>query len=317
MCFVVRSAIFLRKQVTITTKLFHMETKWSVAVLLLAVAGSASGDITCSDGKACSDKSTCCMTEGGYACCPIPNAVCCPDMDHCCPSGFRCNAATDMCERENQPWSSVPMLGKVAAEEPGSPVPSQLQSDSSRVRDNAVESSPGEVVQCDRVWSCPDGYTCCLHPYGVWWCCPHPAGRCCLDGVHCCAYGYDCDFTFTRCVRYDNLRYPFAPREAPSKIKAIRVSKPQVPLTRPWQASDDARQPGVIHCDVKFFCAPGNSCCKGPTGKWGCCPYPLGQCCDDGVHCCEYGYVCDPTSSKCTHGYSQIPSSLKEDAKQN
>lgn len=43
--------------------------------------------------------------------------------------------------------------------------------------------------------------------------------------------------------------------------------------------------------------------------------YFQGTCCSDGLHCCEYGYNCDPTSMTCKKSYSQIPSGVKEDAK--
>ncbi|XP_020360609.1 progranulin isoform X1 [Oncorhynchus kisutch] len=91
----------------------------------------------------------------------------------------------------------------------------------------------------------------------------------------------------------------------------------QVPWTALVQASDSTPQAGVIRCDTKFYCPSGTSCCKGLTGKWDCCPFPLGTCCADGQHCCEYGYTCDPTSFKCRKGYSQIPSGLRNDAKQD
>uniref|UniRef100_A0A3B3R687 Granulins domain-containing protein n=2 Tax=Paramormyrops kingsleyae TaxID=1676925 RepID=A0A3B3R687_9TELE len=71
-------------------------------------------------------------------------------------------------------------------------------------------------------------------------------------------------------------------------------------------------QSSIIICDMHFFCPTGNTCCQGPTGQWGCCPYSLGQCCKDGRHCCEYGFRCDWTSLKCTKGYLQFPSAHRE-----
>jgi len=35
-----------------------------------------------------------------------------------------------------------------------------------------VESDSESVVHCDAHTACPDGTTCCLSPYGVWFCCP-------------------------------------------------------------------------------------------------------------------------------------------------
>lgn len=47
--------------------------------------------VRCPDGEDCNDYQTCCsMGSGSYGCCPMPNAVCCSDMVHCCPQGYSC-----------------------------------------------------------------------------------------------------------------------------------------------------------------------------------------------------------------------------------
>ena len=39
----------------------------------------------------CPDGDTCCRrSNGDYGCCPLPNARCCSDGQHCCPSGYNC-----------------------------------------------------------------------------------------------------------------------------------------------------------------------------------------------------------------------------------
>lgn len=99
-------------------------------------------------------------------------AVCCSDLAHCCPSGFRCNLTTQKCDKKNQPWINVPMVKKDAKEEPSIPVVpvSSLQElESSDVPDKTKSS----VVFCDNFNVCPDGTTCCRHPRGVWFCCPY------------------------------------------------------------------------------------------------------------------------------------------------
>uniref|UniRef100_A0A667YFZ0 Progranulin-like n=1 Tax=Myripristis murdjan TaxID=586833 RepID=A0A667YFZ0_9TELE len=422
--------------------------------------GFVSCSITCPDGKLCPDLSTCCATKHGYACCHYPKAVCCSDMAHCCPSGFQCNLVTQTCERKYQPWMNVPMLKKVAAEEPSESVPpvSPLQKlDNSLVPDQAEQNSsvvrcdsyyvcpdhttccrhpkgawfccpyylgrccldgihccphgldcdltyqhcvrqgltypfsprqaasavpatlistkeddvqvkekqdeswmdvpalnkvaaeePSEsvppvsplqkldnslvpdqaeqissVVRCDSYYVCPDRTTCCRHPKGAWFCCPYYLGRCCLDGIHCCPHGLDCDLTYQHCVR-QGLTYPFSPRQAASAVPATLISTKEdegkvqeTPMTALTETSGGAPETAVIRCDAKTYCPAGRSCCMGPSGQWGCCPYQLGQCCKDGVHCCQYGYTCDASSLKCKKGYSQIPSGSKEDAKQD
>ncbi|KAM4630357.1 progranulin-like [Polymixia lowei] len=301
---------------------------WRITTLVFVGVvgwGLVSCSITCPDGKQCPDISTCCMTKHGYACCQYPKAVCCSDLAHCCPSGFHCNLVTMMCERKHQPWLSVPMLEKVAAEEQGTPVLpiSPLQGIESIGVEDKAEEKKSSVVHCDSYTVCPDGTTCCRHPKGAWFCCPYSPGRCCLDGYHCCPYGYDCDLTYTHCVR-QGLQYPFTPRHTPATVLASPISAsedkatlketPMAILTEPSVGAPETR---VIRCSDKFYCPAANRCCKAPTDKWGCCPYPLGQCCLDGVHCCEYGYTCDPSSMSCRKWYSQIPSGLKEDAKED
>ncbi|GLD57830.1 granulins-like protein [Lates japonicus] len=293
-----------------------------ITLLLLmgmCVWGFASCSITCPDGNTCSDLATCCRTKHGYSCCPYPKAVCCTDLAHCCPSGFRCNLVTQMCEKENLPWVKIPMVRKEAAEEP-SPAVLPLVS-LQEFKDNQVpDEEKSSVVYCDLYHYCPDFTTCCRHPGGVWFCCPYTHGRCCLDGYHCCPYGYNCDLTYTHCLR-QNLWYPFSPKQPLSSVRASAISPEDTasvqekPMTALTDASHDAYETGVIRCDSRFFCSKGTSCCKGSAGQWNCCPYPLGQCCADGQHCCEYGYTCDPSSMSCRGPYSQVPSGAQEPAK--
>lgn len=281
--------------------------------------GFASCSNHCPDGNVCPDSATCCLTPLGYSCCHYPKAVCCSDFTHCCPSGFHCNLVSQMCEKENQPWASIPMERKEDAEEPSIPVlsASPLQ----RLDDNSVAvQQKSSVVHCDSYYVCPDATTCCRHPKGAWFCCPYSPGRCCLDGYHCCPYGFDCDYSYTHCVR-QGLRYPFTPKQALSSVPATFISAPEdksslkeMPMTALTEASDGINEAGVVRCDSTFYCPGGTTCCKGRTSRWSCCPYPLGQCCADGKHCCQYGYTCDATSLRCRRGFSQIPSGAQEPA---
>nr|XP_040045065.1 progranulin-like [Gasterosteus aculeatus aculeatus] len=290
-----------------------------VTLWLLGVFVCASCAVTCPDGTTCSNLNTCCMTKRGYSCCHYPNAVCCSDLAHCCPSGFRCNTSTQMCERK--PWTMItPMVKKQAAEKsdtlvlPVSPLREP-------VKNQVADPKTSSVVHCDNYYTCPDATTCCRHPAGTWFCCPYSPGRCCLDGFHCCPYGYDCDLTYTHCVRR-GLRYPFSPNKSVPSVPASLILPSEeksrlqeTPMTALTEANGVVAVDGVIRCDSSFYCAAGTTCCKAPTGRWNCCPYPLGQCCADGRHCCQYGYACDSTSLSCKSGYSQIPSGAQEAAK--
>ncbi|XP_059412424.1 progranulin-like isoform X2 [Carassius carassius] len=127
-------------------------------------------------------------------------------------------------------------------------------------------SEPAEsvsVIHCDSSTICPDGTTCCLSPYGVWYCCPFSMGQCCRDGVHCCRHGYHCDSTSTHCLR-GWLRLPSSPKPA---TKAIQ--KPQSVSFD--QALNWERQTEQVHCDGNVYCPTEQFCCKSATGQWGCC----------------------------------------------
>ncbi|GAA6111389.1 granulin a isoform X1, partial [Tachysurus ichikawai] len=59
-------------------------------------------DVPCDDTVTCPDETTCCKTEeGGWACCPLPQAVCCEDFMHCCPHGTKCNLAAQKCDNSS------------------------------------------------------------------------------------------------------------------------------------------------------------------------------------------------------------------------
>lgn len=49
----------------------------------------------------------------------------------------------------------------------------------------------------------------------------------------------------------------------------------QTPMTALTEANGSDLEVGVIRCDFKFYCPSGKTCCKGSTGQWSCCPYPL------------------------------------------
>ncbi|XP_023667719.1 progranulin-like [Paramormyrops kingsleyae] len=195
------------------------------AALVLLMAG-LSVSLNCPDGKYCPDTSTCCKSERGYGCCPYPHAVCCPDLSHCCPEGFQCNMQTQMCEKSGL-QATAPMLMKVQAEEPSIPlVPLGGAS-------AGGENAGSLVVRCDATYACPDGMTCCHHPAGGWSCCIYSPAQCCLDGYHCCPYGYQCDRTYTHCLR-GGVPYPFLLHKPAATVKPTKA-----PVVEPRMSPED------------------------------------------------------------------------------
>uniref|UniRef100_A0A3Q3BFR5 Granulins domain-containing protein n=1 Tax=Kryptolebias marmoratus TaxID=37003 RepID=A0A3Q3BFR5_KRYMA len=111
-------------------------------------------DVPCDGTTGCPDGTTCCKTQqGGWACCPLTEAVCCEDHLHCCPKGQKCNLAAQTCD---DGLLSVPLAKKIPSI-PRKDV--QLQ-----VKD----------VPCDPTHACPDGNTCCKNTADIWACCPLP-----------------------------------------------------------------------------------------------------------------------------------------------
>ncbi|NXY91302.1 GRN protein, partial [Alcedo cyanopectus] len=111
------------------------------------VALPAAREVTCKDGTKCPEGNTCCpLSLGTWGCCPLEQAVCCPDHEHCCPRGSTCDVGGGSC--------------LLAA---GGSLPWLLKTPASRWRGD---------VRCDNTTSCPDGSTCCQLPTGAWGCCP-------------------------------------------------------------------------------------------------------------------------------------------------
>ncbi|XP_061110438.1 progranulin-like [Conger conger] len=208
-----------------------------VVVLVLLPLGLASSHVTY------------CNTDTGYKCCPVPNAILCPDR--CCPQGFQCNTQTQMCER---PVGSMPIQRKMAAKPSSLALPNRAVSDPKMEKQN----------------------------------------ECCMGSRRCCAVGFHCD-----------------------ERKACVRDKSQHPSTELQDSLSTGSQGVVIYCDRRFYCPPNNTCCKNVHEQWACCPYRLGQCCQDKMHCCAYRYTCDRRSTSCIKEYARIPAALKEAAKRN
>ncbi|XP_055763448.1 progranulin-like isoform X2 [Salvelinus fontinalis] len=220
----------------------------------------------CDEQTMCPRGTTCCRQNSGQsACCPLPHAVCCDDHEHCCPKGYTCNVAEQTCDKPgllSRPW--VPKL-------PGLPLHRGLPQASAP----SVHSAKN---MCDPHTSCPKDTTCCfVKKTGKWGCCPLPKAVCCADGDHCCPSGYSCDDQKTCCTKGR--------------------------LTIPWYRKKKALTVGAmlkdVKCDNNSSCASGTTCCKLPTGEWGCCPLVKAVCCTDHEHCCPQGYSCNMQTGTC------------------
>ncbi|XP_041317904.1 progranulin isoform X2 [Pyrgilauda ruficollis] len=232
-----------------------------------SLGGSASlaalpraGDVKCDEGTSCPDGNTCCrLSSGAWGCCPLEQAVCCPDHVHCCPQGYTCDPEGGSCLQgggTRRPW----------------------------VRKTLALSRGGQVtsgnVKCDEETSCPDGSTCCRLSLGTWGCCPFEQAVCCPDHVHCCPQGYTCDPEGGSCLQGGGTRRPWV-----SKTPAL-----------PWGGQVTS---GNVKCDEKTSCPDGSTCCRLSLGTWGCCPLEQAVCCGDHKHCCPRGYTCNVATESC------------------
>ncbi|XP_051243037.1 granulin a isoform X5 [Dicentrarchus labrax] len=256
---------------------------------------STAGDVPCNDTAACPDGTTCCKKkEGGFACCPLPEAVCCEDFLHCCPHGKKCNLAAQTCDDDTQ---SMPWFKKIPT------IP-------------RLDTQAGNV-SCDSTSSCPDGTTCCKTTEGSWACCPLPKAVCCDDHEHCCPTGTTCDLTTLTCndgsVSTPMLqKIPAFVTESPTTVAATTattITQTEEDEVMTDEEEDDYEDmQGRVHCDAHTSCPQSSTCCfMTSTHKWGCCPLPEAVCCADGNHCCPTNYKCDERKTSCIKGEVVIP----------
>uniref|UniRef100_A0A8B9TB40 Granulin precursor n=1 Tax=Anas platyrhynchos TaxID=8839 RepID=A0A8B9TB40_ANAPL len=225
-------------------------------VPLKTPARGRAGDVKCDDETSCPDGNTCCrLSSGAWGCCPLEQAVCCPDHVHCCPQGYTCDPQGGTCLKGGVrlPWlSKTPARGR------------------------------GGDVKCDDQMSCPDGNTCCQLSSGAWGCCPLEQAVCCKDHQHCCPRGYTCNAATQSCEKLlaaTPLRFP-VPTGPP-------LSPPRPVATIP---ADTARAcpPGQRCCRSK-----DGSWARCPFAQGSCCEDGR-RCCPAGYRCARGGRECWP-----------------------
>ncbi|KAK5881661.1 hypothetical protein CesoFtcFv8_022437 [Champsocephalus esox] len=220
--------------------------------------------VTCPGGKSsCPESYTCCqLPSGDYGCCPYPQASCCSDHLHCCPSNTICDLEHGVCQSGE---TSVPMLKKIAA----------------------VPNDVGDVP-CNGSVACAEGSTCCKSSEGGWACCPLPKATCCEDHLHCCPHGTVCNLAASTC-------------DDPSGGTLMPwLSKlPVFPLV-----SDNSK------CDESTSCPGKSTCCKTEAEGWACCPLTEATCCEDHLHCCPHGTVCNLEAETCDDPAGAAPPPL-------
>jgi len=178
-----------------------------------------------------------------------------------------------------------------------------------------VSLSSQEALNADNV-VCPDGrmecseqMTCCQLQDTSYGCCPFPKATCCSDGLHCCPYETTCDIKHAMCRRKDgdfhswvetgrpvNSTFDGATLEISSKAERENEVLPLEGAAVQGRISARKTEcPGSNQT-----CADSYTCCKTPMGDYGCCPMIDAMCCEDHIHCCPKGSVCDTKSGRCS-----------------
>ncbi|CAL8304108.1 unnamed protein product [Merluccius merluccius] len=131
--------------------------------------------VPCDRENRCPVHFTCCqLSSGQWGCCPLYEAVCCPDQEHCCPWGYSCNVHTASCWRVSMVQLHTIPYTRVVLAKP------------------RLEPSQDQVVHCQGVSFCTEGETCCWLSSNAWACCPTSNAVCCGDMTHCCPAGHTC-----------------------------------------------------------------------------------------------------------------------------
>ncbi|XP_040392928.1 progranulin isoform X6 [Cygnus olor] len=233
-----------------------LERSMCTSVQDLAQPPARVGDVKCDDEMSCPDGNTCCrLSSGAWGCCPLEQAVCCPDHEHCCPQGYTCDPQGGTCLQGGVrlPWlSKTPARGR------------------------------GGDVKCDDETSCPDGSTCCRLSSGAWGCCPLEQAVCCKDHQHCCPRGYTCNVATQSCEKL----------LAATPLRSPAPAGPPLSPLRPVATipGDTARAclPGQRCCR-----STDGSWARCPFAQGSCCEDGR-RCCPAGYRCTRGGRECWP-----------------------
>ncbi|XP_078251143.1 progranulin-like [Rhinoraja longicauda] len=308
--------------------------------LLLCLAAGLASAITCPDGNVCDDGDTCCKhSDGTYGCCPLPNAVCCSDMIHCCPENTTCDTKHSACISV----TTVPWVEKVPAISTGTTLWEEVET--TPFVQAGTTNAVTENVCLDNT-DCPPEYTCMLTSKGVYGCCPLTDATICKDWEHCCPKGYKCDLVKARCRRtgvdeelplvsgVENLRT--AESELCGNMSCSEGYTCCTSTDFGWGCCpmkdavccgdrccpkgfqcDKARKTCIkpivsnVQCNDTVFCPGKETCCLMFSGDYRCCPMPKAVCCKDDEHCCPNGYTCDLAAKSCEKQSSLVPAIIK------
>eukprot|EP00116_Pleurobrachia_bachei_P004327 sb/3464589/ len=264
----------------------------------------------------CDKGQTCCMQQDQtVTCSPFPNATCCEDGIHSCPTNYTCQPETNVCLPPEPPAKSVMDRVPLGKKRPAS-------------YRNVTDSNNSNIstIICDEEMECRNWETCCRLPDGGYGCCPFAKAVCCSDREHCCPTGHWCDKKTHLCVQpasgdmvamglvrnrvgeekggeipltdiieggMKNNELPLVPIQG----KEEKAELPLAPITQ-RKKDDDVPITDVV-CPDQSLCPSGTTCCQIQSGSYGCCPFSSAVCCSDKEHCCPENKTCNMAAGTC------------------
>ncbi|XP_013865749.1 granulin a [Austrofundulus limnaeus] len=153
------------------------EIPWYTKIPATTSVRADPGLVMCDAENKCPEHTSCCrLFTGEWGCCPLQNAVCCPDMEHCCPQGYACDIVSRSCQKTIiLQLETIPLTPIYLPEY-------RLQLAPLKDRD----------ILCDDQSKCKYNETCCRTSPTTWGCCPSPNAVCCSDMKRCCPSNYSC-----------------------------------------------------------------------------------------------------------------------------
>lgn len=115
--------------------------------------------------------STCCkIASGGYDCCPLSDAVCCPSGLYCCPSGSSCNEKDGSCTMAFPQTLNLRPRFMMSSNNKNrtSSFPDQFERKQKNLGTEGNNKCP------DKEQECGEKETCCKLQSGGFGCCPYP-----------------------------------------------------------------------------------------------------------------------------------------------
>ncbi|XP_027011582.2 granulin b isoform X2 [Tachysurus fulvidraco] len=160
----------------------NLELPWFKKQPAISVT-SGIGDVKCDDTTSCATGTTCCrLRTEEWGCCPLAQAVCCADREHCCPHDYTCDLQSGTCVKPSTTHTVPLVLTRV------------------------LSDKDDDELMCDATSRCSKSQTCCRSSDSDWACCPFEQAVCCEDMKHCCPKGYACDPKI-RCTKVSSLTW--------------------------------------------------------------------------------------------------------------